>query len=548
MQYISSFKHLHRLLAFLAQNRRKTALAFLFDFTANLFLILGSVLLAQVVAATFGFQSLRGQLLNPGHWTPPQLLWLFLGIVCLRFLLDTLRLGLRGQLSEDFAYTLRMAAAEHHLQSDLRTHESRDAGRSLLRFAGDLGSIQQLLTKGMLQCAADISLLLIGIACIAALDFRLAVLVLVSVAGMLLGNRLLTRQLQHLEAQRRNKKAGLLAYINTLLMQLAAVQALNRTTRSTQQFEKKAKQIRSRSLEYQKIAAIQAALPPFFAQMLLAIVLWAGLAMGLSGTPVFIIIMILMWWRNPLMRLLRVSLVWKKGLLSLQKFEALLQMPRASEGELAIKKEPKFVLEFHNISLRLGTKQIFDHYTVRIEGQRLTHLILPGGAGKTTLVKLLAGQYQPDSGIITWNGTNIQAYTLRSLRQQIAFVSDAFPLVGTSLLDALSKSGQSEILRDTEVSIQKFQALFPEHLQGLDFHLKLKGVNTNLSSSQQRLLECLRAVLANKPLLVLDEPFAGLDTETARRLADYLLEQCKNTAMLLLTSDPQTPWATQPLK
>ena len=536
------------MLAFLAQNRRKTALAFLFDFTANLCLILGSVLLAQVVAATFGFQSLRGQLLNPGQWTQFQLLWLFLGIVCLRFVLDTLRFNLRGQLSEDFAYSLRMAAAEHHLQSDLRTHESRDAGRSLLRFAGDLGSIQQLLTKGMLQCAADLSLLFIGITLIAALDFRLAAIVLVSVASMLLGNRLLTRRLQHLEAQRRNKKAGLLAHINTLLIQLAAVQALNRTTRSTQQFEKKANQIRARSMEYQKIAAIQAALPPFFAQMLLAIVLWAGLAMGLSGTPVFIIIMILMWWRNPLMRLLRVSLVWKKGRLSLQKFEALLQTPRASEGDWVLKKQDAFVLELHNVSLRLGNKQIFDHFAVRIEGKRLTHLVLPGGAGKTTLVKLLAGQYQPDSGTITWNGTNIQAYTLRSLRQQIAFVSDAFPLVGTSLLDAVSKSGQSEILRDTEVSIQKFQALFPEQLQGLNFHLKLKGVNASLSSSQRRLLECLRAVLTNKPLLVLDEPFAGLDHETARRLADYLQEQCKNKAVLLLTSDLQTPLVNTLLK
>jgi ABC-type multidrug transport system fused ATPase/permease subunit len=535
---LSSVGGRHLLFAFLRTRWRAALFAFSFDLLANICVIGISLLLAQAVAALFGFNSVRGSLLNiSGAEVGLLLIWLA-GVVALKFFLDYARLRLRGDMSEDFARWLRNLTFEQHLRTDLRRHEARDAGRSLLRFSGDLSSAQRLLMRGVFQYGADLALLCMGLGFVFWLDGRLVWLVAgTTAAGWLLICQINNR-LRGIEERRRSKKASLLAFINTTLRHLPSIQALNRNTRAAQYFGSKSEKIRALGRQYHRLAAASEALPLFFVQTLLLIVLAFGWKLGLPGDSLFAIVLILMSWRSPLARLLRAGLIWKKGLLSLEKIDALLRSPMALEGSIVLKKKRARTLRLHAVTLRFGEKTAFENLSFQLSAGETLCLNLGAGGGKTALTKLLAGLYRPDLGRVEWDGQSAENFTAHSLRRQIAFVSEAFPLSGKSLFDALSNNSRTEALANAEAAFRHWQTLFTA-LQHLDFQQKISEQTPALSAGQQRLLQCLRAILADKPFLVLDEPFAGLDFATAKTLAEILKKYGAEKGVLLLTAQPE---------
>ncbi|GAB4497031.1 MAG: hypothetical protein OHK0019_29850 [Saprospiraceae bacterium] len=540
MQHLSTIKSRltdsgrYLLFAFLREHWCKAALVFFLDFLANLCVIVISLLIAQAAAAAFEFRSFRGSLLGiPPLGLGTLLLWLG-GVVVAKFALDCARLSLCGLLAEDFSHHLRTLAFGQHLRADARWHEQRDSGKSLLRFSGDLGSAQRLLARGVFQYAADLALLLMGLGLVAWIDGRLALFVGgLTATGWFLTHRISLR-LRDIEARRRSKKAALLAFVNTVLLQLTGIQALNRSTRAAQRFGRKIEKVRALGRQYHRLAAVSEALPLFFAQILLVVVLAFGWRFGLSGEALFAVVLVLMSWRSPLSRLLRAGLIWKKGLLTLEKMNDLLHAPVASEGELVWAKKRANTLRFRDVTLRFGEKTVFENLSFQLSVGETLCLSFGTGGGKTALVKLLAGLYHPDSGTVEWNGEAAEKFSAHSLRRQIAFVSAAFPLCGHTLLDALSNSGQADALAKAETEFRYWQTLFPS-LQHLDLQQKITEQTPALSAGQQRLLQCLRAVLAEKPFLVLDEPFAGLDAPTKKMLAEVLKKYCAGKGVLLLT-------------
>jgi ABC-type bacteriocin/lantibiotic exporter with double-glycine peptidase domain len=536
MKLFVNFRRWHLLIAFLRIRWKSVLTAFLGDFISNLCLVAMSMLIAQAVSVLFHFRSVRGSLLGLQGLEQHLLLTYFAALAVLKLGLDSFRLRLRGQLSEDFAHTLRIKAFGHHLRSDLRYHESRDNGHRLLRFGGDLGSAQQLLARGVLQFTADLGFLLLGTALVAYYSFLLAFAISAAVGAAVAVGYWLRLRLRVVESRRRNKKSGLLAFVSATLQHLPGIQALNRSTRTEQKFERKARQVCYSGHQYHVIAAWQSAITPFFAQMLLLSVLYFGATLTLTPTALFAVVLVLMTWRSPLSRLLRIGLVWEKGILSLDKFDRLLKTPVMTEGEQKLKKRGDHLLDIKNIDFSFGDKPVLQNFSLRItSGEKIT-VQLPTGGGKTTLVKILASLYQPDAGSIEWDGISMDRIASREIRRMVSFVSDTFPLTGLTLLDALSPSGQAEVLATTKVAFEQFQQRFPQ-LKDVNPLKKIGGRSfLGLSSGQQQLLQCLRAILADKPWLILDNPFAGLDSNTQQMLSEYIEENSINKGVLYLST------------
>lgn len=145
------------------------------------------------------------------------------------------------------------------------------------------------------------------------------------------------------------------------------------------------------------------------------------------------------------------------------------------------------------------------------------------GAGKSTILKLLLRFYEPNKGEILINGTNIQNFTLESIRNQLGFVSqDPFLFYGTikdnvvyarestveEVNHALDLAGATEFVNSQE--------------QGLD--TKVGGRGVKLSGGQKARISLARALLKNPSLLILDEASSALDAETEKRIQQNLLD------------------------
>jgi ABC-type multidrug transport system fused ATPase/permease subunit len=159
---------------------------------------------------------------------------------------------------------------------------------------------------------------------------------------------------------------------------------------------------------------------------------------------------------------------------------------------------------------------------LRLVPGELAVLVGASGAGKSTLLSLLVRLFDPTSGEILLDGRPLPAYTVRSLRQQIAMMAQDTHLFAGSLREALTPTGErlgdAQIWRALElVAMDDAVRAIPG---ALDAPLGEDGVN--LSGGQRQRLSLARAFLLDRPILLLDEPTSNVDPESEAIIAAAL--------------------------
>lgn len=149
-------------------------------------------------------------------------------------------------------------------------------------------------------------------------------------------------------------------------------------------------------------------------------------------------------------------------------------------------------------------------------------LVGPTGAGKSTLVNLLPGFYEPTAGRILIDGQDISRATLTSLREHISVVSqEAFLFNGTireNILYGKLDATEAELLAATRAAnCHEFILRLP---QGYDSRVGERGVKLSVGEKQR--VSIARALLKNAPILILDEATASVDTATERLIQEAL--------------------------
>lgn len=161
-------------------------------------------------------------------------------------------------------------------------------------------------------------------------------------------------------------------------------------------------------------------------------------------------------------------------------------------------------------------KMVLDHVSLTLESGGTACLMAPSGRGKTTLLRCIAGLEAPDSGQIT------------DLPERIAYVfqedrlCDGFSAVDNIRLVTGKALGEGEIRR---------------HLEELGLAGSLDQPVRELSGGMRRRVVISRAVCFSADLLLLDEPFKGLDDEARQQTANYILRHRGAAAILCVTHD-----------
>ena len=162
-------------------------------------------------------------------------------------------------------------------------------------------------------------------------------------------------------------------------------------------------------------------------------------------------------------------------------------------------------------------------------------IIGPIGSGKTTLGKLLLGLYQPSSGTVSLDGTDIRQIDPAELRRFIGYVPQDVTLFRGTIRDniILGSPGvdDSQILQAAELSgVNAFTA---KQAQGIDLEVGEQG--RGLSGGQRQSVAMARALLHDPPILVLDEPSSSMDNRTESRLKSNLATLLPGKTLVLIT-------------
>jgi ATP-binding cassette, subfamily C, bacterial CydC len=186
-----------------------------------------------------------------------------------------------------------------------------------------------------------------------------------------------------------------------------------------------------------------------------------------------------------------------------------------------------------------GEPPVLEGVDLRLEPGRRVALVGPSGAGKTTVVNLLVRFLDPEAGRVTLGGRDLRDYRQEDVRRAIAVAGQDSHLFSTTIRDNV-RLGRTDATDDEiEHALQRARILdwvrsLPE---GWDTLVGEEG--RALSGGQRQRLVIARALLANAPVLVLDEPTAHQDAETAERLIAHVVEAAAGRSVLLITHRPE---------
>ena len=170
-------------------------------------------------------------------------------------------------------------------------------------------------------------------------------------------------------------------------------------------------------------------------------------------------------------------------------------------------------ISLHNVSLKYGDTPALKNINLEANKGDAIALVGDSGAGKSSLVNLLVRFYDPSEGNILLNGKDIQSFTLHSLHQKVAYVTQRIYIFNDSIAANVAYGETIDETRVTQALKKAYAMEFIEKLEN-GIHTKLTENGDNLSGGQRQRIALARALYKNPDILILDEATSALDNKS----------------------------------
>jgi subfamily B ATP-binding cassette protein MsbA len=300
---------------------------------------------------------------------------------------------------------------------------------------------------------------------------------------------------------------------------------------------------RNRHLNLKMVVTKSAATPviQMFLALVLVVIIFYASQPAFSDTitvGAFMSFMVaMMMLMSPVKRLTEVNAILQKGIAAGEDIFTLIDEEEERDSGMTALESAQGRLEFRHVWYRYGDELpwVLKNIDFIVEPGQTVALVGPSGSGKSTLFNLLPRLYEVTKGDILLDGHPITSLTMKSLRQQIAYVGQEVTLFNDTVRNNIAY-GQLNNTSASEIEQASRSAHAWDFIQnlpkGLDTEVGENGIM--LSGGQRQRLSIARALLKNAPILILDEATASLDTEAERHIQAALENVSANRTTLVI--------------
>ncbi|MCR2036712.1 ABC transporter ATP-binding protein [Adlercreutzia caecimuris] len=560
---------MRRMLSFMGQFKGRLALVFIFAIGSTVFSVVGPKVLSE--ATTVLFDGAVAQAAGTGSIdfdAIGRILLATLALYLASAACSWVQSWVMSYISQQTCYRLRDAIARKIERVPFGYFERNSTGDTLSRITNDVDTLGQSLNQGVTQMITSavtvVGVLAMMLSINAVMTLVALVMIPVSMALVMVVVRLSQK---HFVAQQR-----LLGALNGQVEETcsghAVVRAFGREGATAEAYERDNEALYAAGWKAQFLSGLMMPVLGFVGNLGYVAVAVSGAFFAVTGAitvgDIQAFIQYVKNFTQPITQLAQVSNVLQSLAAAAERIFAFLDLPEmekppaaAGAGEGAEGAAAAAASEGAAASGGAATAEgvegaaasggaeagdvVFDHvrfgytpdapvirdFSARAAAGRTVAIVGPTGAGKTTLVKLLMRFYDVDAGAIRIGGTDIRDMSRAAVREQFAMVlQDTWLFAGTirdniryGRLDATDAEVRAAA---REACADHFIATLPG---GYDFAINEDG--TNISAGQRQLITIARALLADRPMLILDEATSSVDTRTELRIQqamDRLME------------------------
>ncbi len=435
---------------------------------------------------------------------------------------------------------LRAKAYTKALWLPMEFHSEKRKGDIMSRLSNDIQEVEQTFMNNLMSLFRDPIHVLIFFVSLIFISPQLTLLavILLPVAAYLIGY--IGRSLKRTSRKTQVRMGRIMSLIEETLGGMRIIKAFNGEHKFREKFDHTNEEYAQLMTKKFRRKGAANPLSEFLGAVVLTVILWFGGSLVLSeelSASVFLgYVVIFSQMIAPAKSFTNTFYSIQRGMASFNRVDHLIgESSRVYEKKNAISvKGLQHGIEYKNVRFHYNQEPVLSDINFRVGKGRSVALVGHSGAGKSTLVDLLPRFYDPVEGEILLDGTNIQDFKVRDLRDLLGVVTQESILFNDSILNNIAfgkpNADRQEIKEAAEVAnahdfITKFE-------EGYDTNIGDGG--NKLSGGQKQRISIARAVLKNPPVLILDEATSALDTESERLVQEALFNLMENRTSIVI--------------